>query len=44
MPTDAEANLKPEIAHILSTDVVGYPKLFLNEKAGGHNRQPGEKA
>ena len=44
MPTDAEANLKPKIAHILSIDVVGYPKLFLNEQAGGQSRQPGEKA
>ena len=32
MPADAEANLKPEIAHILSIDVVGYSKLLVNEQ------------
>ncbi len=32
MPADAEANLKPEIAHILSIDVVGYSKLLINEQ------------
>ena len=32
MPAHAEANLKPEIAHILSIDVVGYSKLLINEQ------------
>ena len=32
MSADAEANLKPEIAHILSMDVVGYSKLLVNEQ------------
>ena len=32
MPADAEADLKPEIAHILSIDVVGYSKLLVNEQ------------
>ena len=32
MPADAEATLRPEIAHILSIDVVGYSKLLVNEQ------------
>lgn len=32
MPSDVESNLKPEIAHILSIDVVGYSKLLVNEQ------------
>lgn len=32
MPSEVESNLKPEIAHILSIDVVGYSKLLVNEQ------------
>jgi TolB-like protein/Flp pilus assembly protein TadD len=32
MPSNEEANLKPEISHILSLDVVGYSKLLVNEQ------------
>ena len=32
MPADAEPTLRPEIAHILSLDVVGYSKLPVNQQ------------
>ena len=32
MPSDVKSNLTPEIAHILSIDVVGYSKLLVNEQ------------
>jgi hypothetical protein len=32
MPADAEPNLGPEIAHILSLDVAGYSELPINQQ------------
>jgi hypothetical protein len=32
MPADAEPNLGPEIAHVLSLDVVGYSELPINQQ------------
>jgi len=32
MPADAEPTLRPEIAHILSLDVVGYSELPVNQQ------------
>jgi hypothetical protein len=32
MPADAEPTLGPEIAHILSLDVVGYSELPINQQ------------
>ena len=32
MPADAEPTLRPETAHLLSLDVVGYPELPVNQQ------------